>query len=88
MFNKCSKLENILSTFRTDKVTDMSYMFNEFFNLKNIDLSQFNADNVKNMPFMFKQCKKIKTFNLSLFKIKDEEADINYIFDLFVVNVI
>ena len=56
--------------------------------MKNIDLSQFNTDNVKNMPFMFKQCKKIKTFNLSLFKIKDEETDINYIFDLFVVNVI
>ena len=81
MFNKCYKLREILSTFKTDKVTNMSYMFNECSNLKNIDLSQFKADNVQSMEFMFKECKKIKNFNLPLFKIKDDETNINGIFD-------
>ena len=67
MFNRCSKLNNLnVSNFKTNKVTDISFMFNLCSNLTNLDVSNFNTENVKLSKNMFSNCpivNKIKTLN-------------------------
>ncbi len=48
----------------TDKVTDMSYMFNLCKVLDYLDLSAFNTENVTNMKCMFDGCNTLKTLRL------------------------
>lgn len=53
MFKLCTASGLNLSTFNTSNVTDMSYMFHQARNLKELDLSMFNTSKVKDMSFMF-----------------------------------
>jgi surface protein len=61
-----------LSSFNTEKVTDMSFVFYNCWNLKNINLSSsFTMKNVTNKIFMFEGCVKLENIDLSLFEDKD-----------------
>jgi surface protein len=55
MFSICSLIETInLSNLKTEKVTDMSYMFNRCLMLEKIEFPpSFITKNVNNMEFMF-----------------------------------
>jgi len=68
MFSGCSKLTSLdLSTFDTNKVTNMSSMFYGCSKLTNIDLSRFNTSKVTNMSSMFYGCSTITSLDLSTF---------------------
>ena len=57
MFYNCSGLEELnLSSFNTDKVTNMSWMFSFCSSLKKLDLSNFNINNETYMDYMFTGC--------------------------------
>ena len=63
-----SALENLdLSNFNTEKVTDMSGMFEECHSLETLDLSNFNTANVTDMTCMFYGCTALETLDLSNF---------------------
>ena len=80
MFSDCNKLSNIdLSSFNTEKVTNMSYMFSGCSKLNKIDLSSFDTKNVTNMSFMFKGCSNLKNLNLSNLNTKN----VNYMIGMF-----
>ena len=49
------------------KLTNLSYMFNECYNLKSIDLSSLNTSNVNNMSSMLYRCKSLESIDLSSF---------------------
>jgi len=74
MFNECHKLKEIkgINRFITNKVTDMTTMFQECYELKNLDLSNYNTSNVTNMSWMFNKCNNLKYLNLLNFTIKGE----------------
>ena len=59
MFNNCYKLKGI-NKFNTDKVTNMSVMFQKCNVLEYLDLSNFNTSNVSDMTAMFNYCNKLK----------------------------
>ena len=69
MFTNCYELESLdLSNFDTSNVTDMSFIFNGCFILKEIKgLKKFITNNVTNMSAMFKCCCKLKSLDLSNF---------------------
>ena len=73
MFNNCSsKLEELnLTSFDTNKVTNMSTMFCGCSSLKELNLSSFKTNQVKYMSYMFdsvnKSCK-IKCKNKQILK--------------------
>ena len=82
MFDLCTSMEKILFTnkeFKTNKVTNMIYMFHKCYNLNEIYLSNFNTENVEFLNFMFKECKKLKDLDLSTFKTK-EKVQMSYMF--------
>ena len=54
-----------LSSFNTNNVTDMSWMFGYCENLSELNLSSFNANNITDMSLMFYQCKNICKLDLS-----------------------
>ena len=57
MFAFCENLIDInLSSFNTEKVTNMAYMFAGCKSLESIDLSAFDTKNVNNMEYMFFDC--------------------------------
>ena len=62
MFSECNKLKEIkgINKIITNKVTNMSGLFNECFELEYLDLSNFNTANVTDMSFMFNHCHKLK----------------------------
>ena len=63
-----ASLESInLSSFNTNNVTNMSFMFDRCYSLISINLSLFNTNNVTNMCFMFSGCKSLKSIDLSSF---------------------
>ena len=66
-FQECGNLETIsgLDYLNTEKVTDMSDMFNNCTILPSLDLSNFNTAKVTIMYNMFKNCKKLSSLNLS-----------------------
>ena len=74
MFSNCKKLEEIIgiNKFSTNKVKDMSAMFQECGEIKKLDLSNFNTSSVTNMKNMFYKCDKIKYLNLLNFMINSE----------------
>ena len=54
MFSKCSSLTSLnLSNFKTNKVTNMSYMFSKCSSLTILNLSNFNTNNITDMSEMF-----------------------------------
>jgi len=78
MFWECSSLESIdLSSFNTNNVTNMSYMFCYCSSLKSLDLSSFNTNNVTNMSYMFDGCSSLKKGNVKI--NKNEKKIINYL---------
>jgi len=56
-----------LSNFITNNVTNMGYMFANYFKLKELNVSNFNTNNVTNMGDMFSTCFKLKELNVSNF---------------------
>ena len=83
LFDQCNSLEEILvnkSTFITDKVKDMGYMFNKCGKLKIIPMSNFNTKAAEFLNFMFSECKAITNLDLSNFIIKDK-ANISHMLD-------
>ena len=61
MFNGCKELKEIkgINKFNTNKVSNMSAMFQGCNNLINLDLN-FDTSNVTDMGFMFNECKELK----------------------------
>ena len=68
-----------LSSFNTEKVTNMSYMFYNCSKLKNLDLTLFNTEKVTNMSYMFYNCSELESLNLSSFNT-EKVTNINYMF--------
>ena len=68
-FSSCSTLETIsgLEYLNTEKVTDMSSMFEGCHRLSSLDLSKFNTANVTNMSSMFTGCYRFSSLDLSNF---------------------
>ena len=62
MFNRCHALKEIkgINKFQTNKVTNMHGMFEECFNLIELDLTNFNTSNVTDMNRMFGGCHELK----------------------------
>lgn len=68
MFRDCGSLKSIdLSSFDTQKVTDMGAMFFGCNSLTNLDLSSFDTSNVTNMQYMFGKCTNLDVLDLSNF---------------------
>ena len=53
-----------LSSFNTNNVNNMSYMFSDCSSLKSINLSSFNTNNVTDMSNMFSYCSSLKKENI------------------------
>ena len=68
-FGNRTKLETItgLEYLNTEKVTDMSYMFNNCSKLTSLDVSKFNTVNVTNMNSMFYNCSKLTSLDVTKF---------------------
>ena len=68
-FSGSSTLETIsgLEYLNTEKVTDMSSMFEGCHRLSSLDLSKFNTANVTNMSSMFTGCHRLSSLDLSNF---------------------
>ena len=79
MFFNCFSLEELnLSNFNTDKVYNMTCMFQECFSLKELNIANFNTDNVVYLSNMFKKCT-IELINKVKAKYKlNSKAFINY----------
>ena len=52
-----------------EKITDMSFMFNECYSLKSVNISNWNTENVLNMSHMFSGCNNLKDL-VSISKLK------------------
>ena len=68
-FNHFEKLTTIegIEYLNTDKVTEMSSMFNGCYKLQSLDLSTFNTSNVTNMTMMFSYCSQLEELDLRNF---------------------
>ena len=74
MFGKCKSLKKLdLRNFNSNKVKDMSYMFDECCNLEEILINQktFTTKSVTNMGHMFNKCSNLKDISLSHFDIQN-----------------
>lgn len=67
MFSMCDLTSLDLSTFDTNNVTDMSFMFAMSFYLKDINVSNFDTRKVTNMEGMFMRCYFLPSLDLSSF---------------------
>ena len=67
MFSCCGMRGLNLSSFLTDKVSDMSAMFQYCDKLQALDISSFRTDSVKNMERMFLECKGLTQLDLNSF---------------------
>ena len=68
-----------LNNFKTNNITDMSYMFYECSSLKELNLNNFNTNNVINMSEMFSKCSDEFKLNLKIkFNEFKEEAFVDY----------
>ena len=65
MFDQCNSLTSLdLSSFKTEKVTDMRFMFENCSSLTSLDLRSFNASKA-DTGGMFSGCNKLTNFNCS-----------------------
>ena len=72
MFMNFTKLTELdLSSFNTDRVTNMSEMFRGVKELTSLNLSSFNTQNVTNMSGMFYEMSKVTNLNLSSFNTQN-----------------
>ena len=65
-FSNLTKIEGI-ENLNTEKVTDMSYMFQKCSGLASLDVSKFNTAEVENMSGMFRECTDLSSLDLSSF---------------------
>ena len=56
-----------LEYLNTEKVTDMSYMFNNCSKLTSLDVTKFNTANVTNMRYMFYSCSALLSLDVTKF---------------------
>lgn len=64
----CHQLKEIdLSSFNTENVIDMKFMFYECVNLIDLNISNLNTSKVTNMDWMFANCFSIETIDLRSF---------------------
>ena len=68
-FANLTKLETItgLEYLNTEKVTDMSYMFDRCLSLTSLDVTHFNTANVTNMCNMFSSCSALTSLDVTHF---------------------
>ena len=68
-FGNRTKMETItgLEYLNTEKVTDMSYMFNNCSKLTSLDVTKFNTAKVSNMGYMFFNCSKLTSLDVTKF---------------------
>ena len=68
-FTSLTKMETItgLEYLNTEKVTDMSYMFNNCSKLTSLDVTKFNTANVTNMRYMFYSCSALLSLDVTKF---------------------
>ena len=68
-FANLIKLETItgLEYLNTEKVTDMSYMFDRCLSLTSLDVTHFNTANVTNMRNMFSSCSALTSLDVTHF---------------------
>ena len=80
-FSGSSTLETIsgLEYLNTEKVTDMSSMFEGCHRLSSLDLSKFNTANVTNMSSMFTGCHRLSSLDLSKFNT-EKVTNMSYMF--------
>ena len=71
MFNECNELEFLdLSKFNIANITDMSFMFNKCYKLKEIKgINNFTTLKLTNTESMFNECNEIEYLDLSKFNI-------------------
>ena len=67
MFAGCTSLSDLGIKINTEKVTDMSGMFNTCTSLISLDLSSFNTEKVTNMNNMFNGCNSLIELDLNNF---------------------
>ena len=68
MFKDCSALASLnISSFTTERITNMTDLFNGCAALTTLNLSSFNTARVTNMKNLFKGCAALTTLNLSSF---------------------
>ena len=93
LFNKCNNLKEInlagmpqnssnvnLSSFNTENVDFLDYMFCDCKELKNVDLSSFNVKDTITMTNMFKNCENLEKLDISSIK-NINNIKTNYMFD-------
>ena len=79
MFNSCSSLSSVnVSSFNTQNVTDMRWMFCGCSSLTSLDLSSFKTEKVTSMLEMFNGCSSLTTLDLSSFNA--DKADTEWMF--------
>ena len=80
-FEVLTKLETItgLEYLNTEKVTDMSRMFNNCSKLTSFDISKFNTVKVTNMSNMFKGCSELTSLDVTKFNT-EKVTDMRYMF--------
>ena len=81
MFQKCNELEYLdLTNFNTYNVTDMEWMFNKCYKLKQIKgINNFNTFKVTSMKGMFNECKQLEYLDLSNFNTSNVD-DMTFMF--------
>ena len=81
-FANLKTLETItgLEYLNTEKVTDMSYMFNNCSKLTSLDVSKFNTANVTKMNCMFYNCSKLTSLDVTKFNTANV-TDMSYMFN-------
>ena len=60
-----------LTKIKTEKITDLSYMFYGCDSLTSLNLQSFNTNNINNMEYMFYYCYSLTTLNLSSFNTQN-----------------
>ena len=80
-FKNLTKLETItgLEYLNTEKVTDMSYMFDNCSSLTTLDVTHFNTANVTNMSSMFSSCPSLTSLDVTHFNTA-KVTDMSYMF--------
>ena len=82
MFYGCSSLTSLdVTKFNTEKVTNMSNMFNNCKALTSLDVTNFNTENVTNMSFMFSYCLTLTTIYVNDKFVIDKVTNGSYMFD-------
>ena len=72
-------LKIILVEIKTEKITDLSFMYHECDSLISLELESFNTQNITNMKYMFCSCSKLTSLVLKSFNTENV-TDMQYMF--------